>query len=510
MDTMPLPAPSRSRWFAGLRRSRSRILGGVAGGFAEFWAVDPLLLRVLLVSPLAAAMLALLVLPWAFGGYAVPLTQALWLASGLVLLGYLLAWLLIPQSGGQSLVRRFLSLDGPGWSLVKVATAVIAVIVLGWLGLAVLVLIVTGFGSPGTLLLMLAAVLACAGLAMGAVWLARGHDLRDAIERFGTPGFGRGAPRPARSDPGEADTLVMSEGSDTTVATPWPQRADTAADTSTDAPAAAPTDAAAGAGPLAVAEAAPVLDSVDRARAAATAAADARTARLEAERIARAEQRRRQRAAARIERRERNRWGKLVAAVTLIVAGVLFLTDRADQSSLGLIGIGVVCLALLTAGVLIGTWFGSARWLIAPALLLAGALTVGSLVGTALDQAASAPPIAVAPASLPSGEQTTMTWHEGAVTVDLTGIKALDGRALELIVDRGSLTVLLPAGQWIEVHGSVSLGHNDLNPGGIDVLSSGYRSLNPPPGSVDEPGAPPFYLALNVGIGELTVVTEEA
>ena len=111
-----------------------------------------------------------------------------------------------------------------------------------------------------------------------------------------------------------------------------------------------------------------VLDSVDRARAAATAAADARAAAAEAQRRTRAEARRARRA----ERRERNRWGWLVAAVTLITAGTLVLTDRAGATSLGWAGIAMICLALLTTGVLVGAWFGSARWLIAPALLLAG------------------------------------------------------------------------------------------------------------------------------------------
>ena len=111
-----------------------------------------------------------------------------------------------------------------------------------------------------------------------------------------------------------------------------------------------------------------MLDSVDRARAAATAAADARAAAAEAQRRARAEARRARRA----ERRERNRWGWLVAAVTLITAGTLVLTDRAGATALGWAGIAMICLALLTTGVLVGAWFGSARWLIAPALLLAG------------------------------------------------------------------------------------------------------------------------------------------
>ena len=113
MDTMHAAPPPRPRWFAGLRRSRSRLLGGVAGGFAEFWEVDRLLLRVLAVSPLLAAVTA-------FGGqvilglyWTVPVTQLLWLIAGGTIVGYLLGWMLIPQPDAASLARRFLGWGGP-------------------------------------------------------------------------------------------------------------------------------------------------------------------------------------------------------------------------------------------------------------------------------------------------------------------------------------------------------------------------------------------------------------
>ena len=241
-----------------------------------------------------------------------------------------------------------------------------------------------------------------------------------------------------------------------------------------------------------------MLDSVDRARAAATAAADARAAAAEVQRRARAEARRARRA----ERRERNRWGWLVAAVTLITAGALVLTDRAGVTSLGWAEIAMVCLALLTTGVLVGAWFGSARWLIAPALLLAGLIGAGGLATDAVDQAASAPPITVSPEELPKDEQFVMGWQEGAVTVDLTDTKDLDSRMLTLTVDRGSLTVILPTGQWTEAYWEVMLGANNLTTGGPNVARSGQQSLNSPVDMVQGRGAQPLYLDLHVGVGE--------
>ena len=275
----------------------------------------------------------------------------------------------------------------------------------GWLGLVALAL-VGALDDLSPLVYVTGMLVTVGGLATLGVWLARGGDLRDALHRLGSPGFGRtDPPAPAAwVDPAPRDadpTLVLDVDGEPTVTMPVPDP------TSGD-----PTL---------------VLGSVDRARAAATAAADARAAAAEAQRRARAEARRARRA----ERRERNRWGWLVAAVTLITAGTLVLTDRAGATTLGWAGIAMICLALLTTGVLVGAWFGSARWLIAPALLLAGLIAAGGLASDALDQAASAPPIAVTPKELPEDEQFAMGWEEGAVTVDLTSTKdaGLPGRS---------------------------------------------------------------------------------
>ena len=484
MDTMHAAAPARTRWFAGLRRSRSRLLGGVAGGFAEFWEVDPLLVRVLAVSPLLAAVTA-------FGGqvilglyWTVPVTQLLWLIAATTIAAYLLGWILIPQPDAASLARRFLGWGGPLGSLVKLVVIGGLLLAAGWLGLVALAL-VGALDDLSPLVYVTGMLVTVGGLATLGVWLARGGDLRDAARRLGSPGFGRTDPAAPAAwvDPAPRDadpTLVLDVDGEPTVTMPVPDP------TSGD-----PTL---------------VLGSVDRARAAATAAADARAAAAEAQRRARADERRARRA----ERRERNRWGWLVAAVTLITAGTLVLTDRAGATTLGWAGIAMICLALLTAGVLVGAWFGSARWLIAPALLLAGLIAAGGLATDALDQAASAPPIAVAPQELPKDEQYAAGWEEGAVTVDLTTTKELDSRMLSLTVDRGSLTVIIPTDQWTEAYSEVMLGRNNLTTGGPSVLRSAQQSLNGPSDMAVPAGGQPLYLDMHVGVGELTVIEQES
>ena len=195
MDTMHAAAPPRARWFAGLRRSRSRLLGGVAGGFAEFWAVDPLLVRVLAVSPLLAAVAAfvgqvVLGLYWT-----VPVTQLLWLIAAATIAAYLLGWMLIPQPDAASLARRFLGWGGPLGTLAKLTVGFVLLIGLGWLGLGTLGY-VGALDDLSPLVYVTGMLVTVGGLATLGVWLARGGDLRDALHRLGSPGFGRIEPHP--------------------------------------------------------------------------------------------------------------------------------------------------------------------------------------------------------------------------------------------------------------------------------------------------------------------------
>ncbi|MGB7982008.1 MAG: hypothetical protein WCF36_14605, partial [Candidatus Nanopelagicales bacterium] len=86
--------------------------------------------------------------------------------------------------------------------------------------------------------------------------------------------------------------------------------------------------------------------------------------------------------------------------------------------------------------------------------------------------------------------------------------KVLDSRALALSVDRGSLTVIIPKGQWTEISSSVSWGRNNLTPEGKGVFASGGYHLNMP--ADQQPDDAPLFLSLTVGVGELTVIEQES
>ena len=256
---------------------------------------------------------------------------------------------------------------------------------------------------------------------------------------------------------------------------------------------------------------APAPDAVDRARAIAAAEAEARAEAERAAKQARLEERRARRVAARAVRRDRNRWGWLVAAIALIVSGVLFLTDQTGATHVGLLRIGVIALAILGVGVLVGTWFGSARWLIVPALALAGATGLGTWVSTSLDQASQAQPVSFAPAALRADSTQSRSWHTGDVTVDLRDTRNLSGGFVQLQVDRGALTVLLPKGTWTSVHTELWAGQNLLDPvgptvGDVQIANSTWTELNPPENL--DTSKVPLSLDLRVHFGQINVIEE--
>jgi phage shock protein PspC (stress-responsive transcriptional regulator) len=87
------------------RRGDDRVLGGVASGLADYFNVDPLLVRIGFVG--------------------------LMVFNGLGLGLYLLAWLLVPtDTDNQSVIQRALARGGIGGAALAIGLIVIAAIVL--------------------------------------------------------------------------------------------------------------------------------------------------------------------------------------------------------------------------------------------------------------------------------------------------------------------------------------------------------------------------------------------
>lgn len=261
----PLPPAPRPP----LRRSRNdKVLAGVAGGFAQWLGIDPVIVRVVLV------VLAV------FGG------------SGLLL--YAIGWLVIPMEGeSDSEVERLMDRGRQPGSPVRVTVIVIAIV----LGLILFANIVgSAFGSwgGGSILLL---------LAVGALVLYLVSRPPSGTATYVTP--------PAAG----ASAADASTGGEVATTTVLPQQ-----------PATAYAYGGSGQYPGYV----PPAATAPQPR----------------------------------EPRERSYLGLMTLCVVVIVTGVLISLTALDIISPAPVVIPAVALAILGAGILVGAWFGRARWLL--------------------------------------------------------------------------------------------------------------------------------------------------
>ena len=263
----PVPRPP-------LRRSRNdKVVAGVAGGFAQWLGIDPVIVRVVLV------VLAI------FGG------------SGLLL--YAIGWLVIPMEGeDDSEVERLMDRGRQPGSPVRVTIIIIA-IVLGMILFANVVGSAFGSWGGGSILLL---------LAVGALVLYLVNRPPTGTATYVTP------PDPGSATAGPSATEPPAGGEvATTAVLPQP-------------PATAYAYGGSGQYPGYV----PPAATAPQPR----------------------------------EPRERSYLGLITLCVAVIVTGVLIALTALDVISPAPVVVPAVALAILGAGILVGAWFGRARWLL--------------------------------------------------------------------------------------------------------------------------------------------------
>lgn len=168
--------------------------------------------------------------------------------------------------------------------------------------------------------------------------------------------------------------------------------------------------------------------------------------------------------------RERSRLGGLTLSVAAVVSGVLIWARLAGADGLTPPRITAVALLIVGAGLVVGTWFGRARWL-APIGLVLCLVLAGTAAATAND------------ISLRGGvgqrtwSATVTQTHQdfqlgvGKATLDLTQLPP-DGRhvAVTAHVSLGHLIVLVPRDVPIELHAQVR-GAGDITQYGESLVS---------------------------------------
>jgi len=184
----------------------------------------------------------------------------------------------------------------------------------------------------------------------------------------------------------------------------------------------------------------------------------------------------------------------------LVSLGVLALVDLSGANIRGL-GYLAMALAALGLGLVVGAWFGRARWLIAPGIILSlilGASAAAEDISHRFPQQATVwAPTTVADIS--------PDYHldVGEATLDLSKVDFAEQRVpIHVSVDLGHLVVILPPTVDANVDVSVDLGDVDVfgqHTGGPD------RRLNVSDNGTDGAGGGQVDIRATVDLGKLEV-----
>ncbi len=194
--------------------------------------------------------------------------------------------------------------------------------------------------------------------------------------------------------------------------------------------------------------------------------------------------------------KQRSILGQLTIAAVLIALGGLALLDVADVLDPGFVHYVAVALGVIGGGLVVGTVFGRARWLIIPGLLLIPLLVVSSVVpgwdfGSEVGDTYYRPGEAALIAE--SYEQAV-----GSLHVDLTDLDPQTGGVVvEARVGAGRVRIDVPDDVAVVVEGSVGIGAIDLF--GDERVGIGVESTA-------ETGSPPVMTVIaEAGVGSIVV-----
>jgi phage shock protein PspC (stress-responsive transcriptional regulator) len=451
-----------------LRRSRGdRKLAGVCGGLGDYLGIDPIILRI------AVVVLAI------FGG------------TGLVL--YVAGWLLIPEEGDEmsELQRLFDGRSGGRGRGLSTAAAIVVAIGVLWL----VVMIAESIGAhwwfgPGPDLWPLVVI----GLIVLAVWYSRRSPNANPT---GAPPSGPYRPQSAdASDPSAQEGSPMNPGaqwSSTGLAgtAEYPSsgfstqafaaQAPTTEGYSPEPYVTRPYETASGAGPWASTATLPPPAGPQPPPLAFIPPPPK-------------------------PKRQRSVLGPLTLSAALVAAGVMILLNSSGAWHLRILPFTGVLLAIVGLGLLIGTFVGRSRGLIAAGILLSlVAMVAAAAPGIDSRQAGQVTFAPTTSQQIPAGGYQ---WAAGDVRLDLSGFGST-GQTVTIHAQLGAGRLRI----WLPTHDTVVL-NADVNVGDIEVSgihrSSGigatYHGVISPPGVATGT----VLLDVNVGAGHVEVIDAQA
>src|SRR3954453_1833439 len=183
-----------------------------------------------------------------------------------------------------------------------------------------------------------------------------------------------------------------------------------------------------------------------------------------------------------------------IGAATVVGASVWLIA--ADAHNRGALAFGWATV-VIGCGLLVGTFVGRARWLIAPAALTAVAAVVASALsfaGVDLNHPPGSKSVFVS-----SGGTVAAKYRSGVGDFELVLTDYPSDVRTSVEVGVGTLTVVVPDDARVQIDARVGIGMIDA----LGVTRSGYRRILTMDDNPD--GAPVVNLTLRVGVGEIDV-----
>ncbi|MEX2540031.1 MAG: LiaF domain-containing protein, partial [Actinomycetota bacterium] len=148
--------------------------------------------------------------------------------------------------------------------------------------------------------------------------------------------------------------------------------------------------------------------------------------------------------------------GRLVVGAAALAIGLGLLLDNLNVLKMTPRGTFAVLLAIVGLGLLIGTWFGSARWLIIPGILLVLALAITTFIP--LHVRGGLGEVTWSPESR-SELRGNYELFAGKAVLDLSKVNfGSHDRSVEVDVTFGELLVVVPDDQPVEINSTVQGG----------------------------------------------------
>jgi hypothetical protein len=187
----------------------------------------------------------------------------------------------------------------------------------------------------------------------------------------------------------------------------------------------------------------------------------------------------------------------------LLALGVVAILDLSGALRIPAAGYFAAMLGTVGLGLLVGTWFGRARWLIALGIVLVAALSVASVVVRADRMGNVGANITWQPASY-SEIKNSYESSFGTATLDLSNVDfTAQDRTVAVKVNAGDLEIILPPKVDVDVRANV-------NAGDAQVFNSRWGGFNADTqqitdNGVDGPGGGHLRLDITVNAGTLGV-----